>query len=179
MDLDNPFASEDLGFFISQLRKNVRQGEERSLLKNRKMINRFQGEVLVGSLAHELVDLLHLFGPLTERELINLYLEVKSFSRSKLNVVSTTLSKDMKTTPKRRIGINDVVSLLVAVGIINERLIHPSDSLLSTSISLDQYFMFVGTRNPEFIKMRSRALLRKRSRLKGKGRSVYRSVNRG
>lgn len=177
LDLNNPFSSAELCLFISEIRKNLKLGENRVLTEKRKTPNSDQNNVQVGALAHEILDLLQLFGPLSKHEIVLLYKKVKEFR--KIKIISRIISEDMKRQPKCEIKLEDVLSMLVATGLVIHHEARPkAPSLYSSAIHIESYFMFANTDAPRFAKMRAKVLLKMRSYRKGEMRDVYRKSNR-
>ena len=105
-----------------------------------------------------------------------MYKKVKEFR--KIKIVSRIISEDMKRQPKCDIKLEDVLSMLVATGLVIHHEARPkAPSLYSSAIHTESYFMFANTDAPRFAKMRAKVLLKMRSHRKGEMRDVYRKSN--
>lgn len=179
IDMDNPFADTEFATFSSKLRENVKRGNDLSVTRDRKRINASETEICVGSLAHELLDLLNLIGPMPRQDLFDLYCGIKGFERSKIKVYSTILTEDMRRPVD--IKIDDVLDLLIACGLVSvtQRAFLGMDTV-SSLVKLDVFFMFKGrTVNSvaELNKLRAMVHLRKRSFAKGYDKNDYLHFN--
>lgn len=177
LDLNNPMSSPDLCRFVSELRSvifdnDAKWGKSGSKAA-RKMINRVETEINVGSLVHELLDLLQILGPMSETDLRTIYCAAKGFHASKLKIHSPILNADMKNAGVP-ISWSDVCCMMRATGLVSKVGRNKgSDSLLKSTIHLDSYFMFKGNEDRDFSNMRARVILRKRSMGYGGVADVY------
>ncbi len=119
IDLDNPFADSEFASFTSLLRENVRRGNNLAVTRDRKKINTNEAVIRVGSLAHELLDLLNPIGPMPHQDPFDLYCRIKGFKQAKIKVSSTILAEDMKRPID--IEIDDVLDLLIAGSLVSVR----------------------------------------------------------
>ena len=170
-NFDCVFSNPKLEAFINDLRDHIKNdgGERRKYNDDVSNLN-------VGSLVHELMDLLQIVGPITSADLLNLYCELKGFTaKSKMRISSPTLQADMKSTVS--ISFEQVISIMDAVGIIRQQKRardRARDKLnLTPAVHLESYFMFKSTDSREFARIRSRILLRKRRKGIWGGKNVY------
>ena len=143
VDLENPFSSASFTKYISDLRANVRESLTRSQTKDRKKFNTKESEIMAGSLVHELLDILQLFGPLTKREI---------------------LMQDMKKS--REFSLTQILSMMRATGLVE--VLHDSTEPLSRQkysarIHLESYYMFSNTDSPSFSNLRASFILKRRN----------------
>lgn len=172
----SPFSNAEFAKFASCFRDNVRRGMEYRTTRDRKKINRDESSVCVGPLAHELLDLLHLVGPIPRDDLFELYCNVKGFDRRSVKVVSTILSEDMKKPVS--IDMADVVDMMLAVGLISlKQKAFLGLDVVESNIVPDSYFMFLNdsaAARKSLSEVRASILLRKRAFMKGRTKNVYR-----
>ena len=177
LDLNNPMSSPDLCRFVSELRPligvNAAKRGKAGLKAARKMINRDEAMINVGSLVHELLDLLQILGPMSETDLRTIYCAAKGFRASKLKIYSPILNADMKNAGVP-ISWSDVCCMMRATGLVSKvRCNRGPDYLIKSTIHLDSYFMFKGSEDQDFSNMRARVILRKRSMGYGGVAGVY------
>lgn len=177
LDLNNPMSSPDLCRFVSELRPligvNATKRGKAGLKAARKMINRDESKINVGSLVHELLDLLQILGPMSETDLRTIYCAAKGFRASKLKIYSPILNADMKNAGVP-ISWSDVCCMMRATGLVSKvRCNRGPDYLIKSTIHLDSYFMFKGSEDQDFSNMRARVILRKRSMGYGGVAGVY------
>ena len=167
LDLDNPISCPDLQKALHGLRGAVRNG-----LSKRKLINQDATRIDVGSLVHELLDLIQVVGPITADELRELYLMVKGFEGDSIKAYSGILNLDLGCeTP---ISYEQVIGMMKGVELI--KAVQNSASgkaYLVPLVHLDSYFMFRGAGSRAFAGMHARILLRKRKRGIYCGRNAY------
>lgn len=166
VDLENPFSSASFTKFISDLRANVRESLTRSQTKDRKKFNTKESEIMAGSLVHELLDILQLFGPLTKGELEYIYCEIKNFKYKydNLKIKSEILMQDMKKS--REFSLTQILSMMRATGLVE--VLHDSTEPLSRQkysarIHLESYYMFSNTDSPSFSNLRASFILKRRN----------------
>ena len=166
VDLENPFSSASFTKYISDLRANVRESLTRSQTKDRKKFNTKESEIMAGSLVHELLDILQLFGPLTKGELEYIYCEIKNFKYKydTLKIKSEILMQDMKKS--REYSLTQILSMMRATGLVE--VLHDSTEPLSRQkysarIHLESYYMFSNTDSPSFSNLRASFILKRRN----------------
>lgn len=174
-NLNCPMENGDFTATLHSIRECVKQNEEFSSNEDRKKLNSDATKVRVGSFAHEILDLIDLFGPIDEETLLELYCRVKRFNKSKFRLVSQTMS-GMKAD--KRIGVNQVLAAMHATGLIGTIDSEENMSLRYYScINLDNYFMFKQTKDLDFNNMRARVLLERRKRNRFYESNFYKRFN--
>lgn len=177
-NLSCPMESHKFSNYVGRIREKVRQSEdERTFSPIRKPINLEPTRVLVGSFAHELLDLVSLFGPMGESELMEFYCRLKGFSRGDVQFVSQILDADMCKKP--RISISQIVATMLSTGVLG-RIEDDRDGLplYYSKIPLENYFMFKGVLDDDFRGARAQVILRRRRRGRTYEKSLYRRFDR-
>ena len=160
-DLTCPMKSSELCSYVTNIRALVGESENHRLNEKRKLLNARQDDVNVGSLVHELLDLIHLFGPISEKDLIALYCDVKSFDAKKVVIRSHTIASDMKL--ESTLSFKHVLALMRAIEIV--RILEDAGEMLYyTTCNLESYFMFKNTEFPAFRSAIAKTALGKRNR---------------
>ena len=157
-DLNCPLANERFTRKLNDVRTQVKLSEEFPSNKGRKMINRKQSEVLVGSFALEALDLIDILGPLDEQTLVALYCKIKGFTKRGFRLVSRTM-RDMRPEDEARVEVGQVLAMMHATNLIGA--IPESDEgsvSYYSKVNLDGYFMFRQTDGSDFNDMRARVL---------------------
>lgn len=174
LDLNNPMTCPELEASLSGLRDAVKFEYGFDPAKNRKPFNMPGGEVKVGSLVHEFLDLFQLLGPMTADEVIESYCGIMGFASEELDtVVSPTLEEDMKEP--RPATARQVLAMMRAVGLIEVFGVPKGDgSLLTSRIRLEDYFRFRSSAPRGFYDARAKVALRRRSRGQEGYTDVYR-----
>lgn len=172
-DLDCPMLNGDFSEIVNNIREYVKDNEAFWVNKGRKTLNSKQRSIHVGPLAHELLDLVTLFGPINEADLMELYCEIKHFDRKAIRIVSTVLSADMRS--KTKIEPTHLLVTLRAMNLIGAR----EDPFLErplyySKIRLEDYFMFKETDESDFANMRALVLLKRRKRGREFEKDLYR-----
>lgn len=168
LDLSNPISCPDLQKALHELRETVNRNSAK-----RKMINRDVGRIDVGSLVHELLDLMQIAGPITAEDLQELYLRVKGFDGGVIRAYSGILNSDLGC--EGPISYKQVIGMMKGVGLIEgEAISNSSKEYLLPMVHLDSYFMFGRTDSRDFAGMHARILLRKRKGGICCGRNAYR-----
>lgn len=171
LDPTNPMSDKLLMGFLSKLRNYVKLNSV-----NRRKFNKDQSNVMVGPLVHELLDLMQIFGPITQEDLISVYCRFKGFRKDEIEIKSAVLTLDMRAEVK--IQFDQVLAMMEATGLIARKVgQHGESELLITKVHLDSYFMFNRTDSRRFTSMRSKVLLRKRRKGIWSGENVYSSSN--
>ena len=110
---------------------------------------------------------------MSETDLRTIYCAAKGFRASKLKIYSPILNADMKNAGVP-ISWSDVCCMMRATGLVSKvRCNRGPDYLIKSTIHLDSYFMFKGYEDRDFLNMRARVILRKRSMGYGGVAGVY------
>ena len=176
-DLNCPLANERFTRKLNDVRTQVKLSEEFPSNKGRKMINRKQSEVLVGSFALEALDLIDILGPLDEQTLVALYCKIKGFTKRGFRLVSRTM-RDMRPEDEARVEVGQVLAMMHATNLIGA--IPESDEgsvSYYSKVNLDGYFMFRQTDGSDFNDMRARVLLSRRGRGRRHDENLYQRFN--
>lgn len=159
-NLQCPMANAKFTDVVNNIRENVIESELFESNKRRKKLSDSgDPEVMVGSFAHELLDLITLFGPIDENTLIKLYVSVKEINRKDLSLRSLTLgdmNRDQKVKPQQVLATMHAANL---IGIVSDKNEIP---LYYSKINLESYFMFKDTDKRDFNEMRAEVLLYRR-----------------
>ena len=126
----------------------------------------------VGSFAHELLDLVALFGPLSEKGLIELYCRLKGFNSKRIRIVSKILEADMRKL--KVIAASQVLAAMEATGMLGRIGDRPGSGLYYSKVSLKNYFMFKNTMDDDFRNARAQVLLSRRCRGRANETNLYR-----
>ena len=172
LDLDCPLASAEFTGFVSSIRVAVKDGERLKDNRGRKRLNDSQGFINIGSLVHELLDLVFLMSPINERDLIELYCILKGFDGAGLRIRSRVLTLDMNKGDSVILRTDQAVSFMIASGMVESSGGRDGERLLTSSFLLHDYFMFKSDRSGELEEIRKRVALDKRR--DGVGGSFYR-----
>lgn len=172
-DLECPMENAEFESTVLNIRDLVEKNEKFPTNKGRKTINHSPDTITVGSFAHELLDLIVLFQPISEEDLLTLYSEVKGFEKAKLKLFSRVLSFDMKK--EYVISIGQVLAAMRAtelIGVVdNHALKQPH---YYSKVRLNDYFMFRRTQEDDFRLMRAKVLLSRKGRRQEGAKSLYR-----
>lgn len=172
-DLECPMENAEFENTVLNIRDLVEKSEDFPTNKGRKLINSKPDAIMVGSFAHELLDLVVLFQPISEEDLLTLYSEVKDFEKTKLKIVSRVLSLDMKK--EYTISIGQVLAAMRAtelIGVVdNDTFKQPH---YYSKVWLNDYFMFRRTQEDDFRQMRAKVLLSRKGRRQEGAKSLYR-----
>ena len=175
-DLKCPMANADFASTVNSIRKQVLDNEAYKLNQRRKNLNPIivknndrgeaEGErkvISVGSLAHELLDLIRLFGPISESDIWNLYCEIKDIKLETPPIVSFILQQDMKS--EITIKPAQLLAVLCSMDLVGEQKDPFSKKpMYYSKIQLEDYFMFKETDKSDFADMRAAVLLKRRKR---------------
>lgn len=173
VDLNCPMKSPEFSSFVNNIRSSVKESDQKGFNRSRKKLNGDSGIVFVGSLVHELLDLVFLFGPIEEDDLIGLYCGVQGIQRSKVRIRSLTLFLDMKKGHHGSLTFHQILGFMESVDIV--RTIKDGGmTCYYTDYQLEDYFMFKGVDDSDFVRAISKAALSKRRR----GREGYANVYR-
>lgn len=171
-----PLESASFAGFVRQIRDKVKESEIYPKTRDRKIINKVANKVKVGSFAHELLDLVALFEPIKQMDLIDLYCEIKNFKRDELSISSLILTEDMKSPVK--VSIEQVLGAMHASDLLGVLFDENGLPLYFSKVKLDNYFMFRRTKDSDFQNMRARVMLRRRRRGFFYEEGLYRRFNR-
>lgn len=172
--LDYPMGSPDFSAFVNSIRFRVNESENVSFNKRRKDINRTEGRINVGSLVHELLDLVYLLGPIEADELIDIYCAVKRFKRRRAKIVSLTIDGDLKRPKTTKISFDQAIAFMKAMDIIAPIEADNGCVMYYAKLSLEDCFMFKGTDTDDFRSAISSSQLAAR----GRGRKGFSNVYR-
>lgn len=176
LELMCPLMSDEFTGFIDNLRGNVRKSERERINRGRKNLNKDESSINLGSLVHELLDLVYLCAPIAEDDLIDLYCRVKEFKRKGIRIQSWTLANDMGDSAVKKIAPHQVVSFMVSSGMLRSDYNKRMDAnLLSCNIMLHDYFMFKSSGSGELADLRKQMVLDKRR--DGVGAAFYRGID--
>lgn len=158
-NLDCPMANYRFASFVRNIRQKVKASDLYFKNKGRKSINLDANDIKVGSFAHEMLDLITLFEPISMQELIELYCRIKRFSQQKMRITSTTLYEDMRT--EGTIKPQQVLAAMLASGLISEK-VADGVALFYSKVHLTKFFMFNKTNEEDFLNTHAKILLRRR-----------------
>ena len=173
-NLKCPMENTEFTLFVNCVREKVNEAEQGDVI--RKPINLLASSVFVGSFAHELLDLLALFGPLSANEVVDLYCAIKGFKKSEIKLVSKILEADMRK-PKP-IRVDHVLAAMLATGMLGQIKDIEGSCLYYSKIPLDSYFMFRETSSKDFKSTRSQVLLSRRNRGRCYEKNLYQRFDR-
>lgn len=201
-DLNCPLTNVEFENFVLGIRDQITESEDCSLNRSRKSITKLDREpifnekdkvkergsnasynkrptltIQVGSFAHELLDLISLFSPISEKDLIWLYDKIKGINRRTTNIelISPALN-DMHSNV--RISSKHVLAIMLATGLIGA--VGDSfsqESLYFSKVSPTSFFMFKKTEDQNFNEVRAEILLKKRRRKRSYARNFYYRFN--
>lgn len=158
-----PLSSTEFTEFVNGIRTSVKKSEKHGRNAGRKNLNIRAEELYIGSLVHELLDLVFLASPIFEDDLVELYCAVKGFDQKRLRIRSRVLEKDMNKGDRTHLEMTQVVSFMASSGMIAARNDKASSKrLLSTRIVLSDYFMFLREGSDSLDELRKKMVLDKR-----------------
>lgn len=172
-NLDCPMANRLFAETVNDIRKRVEENEGRNINKDRKKLNTQEDKINIGSLAHEMLDLITLFGPIDAPSLLSLYCTVKNFDPRKVRIFSAVLQQDMDSD--KRIGFDQLLAVLTSMNLIGSQWNEENGiEFFYSKIRLEDFFMFKGTDECDFANMRARVVLKRRKQGRGFEKSLYR-----
>lgn len=172
LNLNCPMDSPEFSAFVNGIRGTVKQSESKKINRNRKKLNNSKGDIKVGALVHELLDLVHLFGPVSKEDLIDLYCKTLGLQKNRVKIISLTLELDMKSR-YGPISFDQVIDFMEAVGIVCS-VGKDEEKQYFTDLKLEDYFLFKSTENSDFTKAIAKVAIAKRHRRREGYGNVYR-----
>ena len=141
----------------------------------RKRLNEHVDKLSVGSLVHELIDVLSVLEPMTREDLLEAYLKVMEFKADGLRIYSETISKDLNKDSS--ISYDQVIEFMKANRLIIEDNPPSGHRVLRSGVHQRGSFLFRMENNKDLQKVRARVLLRKRERAAYGVKRVYRPAD--
>lgn len=176
VDFQCVLACERLVAFVDSLHQTIGSADRlRGRDGKRKAPNKEVDSLSVGSLVHELIDILNVLEPMTREDLLEAYLRVKEFKSNNLHIYSETISRDLKKDA--RISYNQVIDFMKANRLVIEEEAVAGLRVLRSGVHQRGSFLFRAEGNKDLQKVRARVLLRKRERSMYGVHSVYRTTN--
>jgi len=143
LDINCPFSSIDLAKYFHHLRENVAKQSNRRINKN-------AGSVNLNSLCREYLDLISVFAPLSDDELIDIYKRYKDFD-------SFVLQSNTFSPIPKGVNVKTVIAFLSATGLVEYK-----DSLITMTGRVPSYFMFNASKSRQIAEIRAQVLAAKR-----------------
>lgn len=177
LDPTCPLACAEFVSFIDSIQTLIQSNNETMKGQMKKLINTEQSYIDVGSLVHELIDLINLLEPITCSDLKGIYCAIKRFDPKRIRIVSPIIKKDLRRA-NPRIRFEQVVDFMRVNGIVTEIGIEHSEAVYYSNVKQESYYMFMDTLSKSFQDIKPRVLLRKREREIFGVKSVYRLSGR-
>ena len=180
---NNIMMSDKLTSFIFNIRDNIRNGYNISINNKRMVPNALVRNkrnkytyVSIGSLVHEIIDLVSLLGPISFSDLFYVYCQLLDIKSRDLRIESRSINADMKSSELKNISKEQVIAFMLANHLLDEiPSINNQPALYITRVPLDTYFMFlnnVGSKE-RLCRMKAEILSQKRHMGMRGARRVY------